>query len=29
MADSRLNATTYTREYGEDTPEIRNWAWPY
>jgi xylulose-5-phosphate/fructose-6-phosphate phosphoketolase len=29
MTDSRLNATTYTREYGEDTPEIRNWAWPY
>jgi xylulose-5-phosphate/fructose-6-phosphate phosphoketolase len=29
MADSRLNATTYTRDYGEDTPEIRNWSWPY
>ena len=29
MTDSRLNATTYTREYGEDTPEIGNWSWPY
>src|SRR5450755_3555975 len=29
MTDSRLKATAYTREQGEDTPEIRNWAWPY
>ena len=29
MTDSRLEATTYTREHGEDTPEIRDWSWPY
>jgi xylulose-5-phosphate/fructose-6-phosphate phosphoketolase len=29
MADSRLTAVTYTREHGEDAPEIRNWTWPY
>ena len=29
MTDQRLNAVAYTRQYGEDTPEIRNWAWPY
>jgi len=29
MTDNRLNAVAYTREHGEDTPEIRDWAWPY
>jgi xylulose-5-phosphate/fructose-6-phosphate phosphoketolase len=29
MTDQRLNAVAWTRAYGEDTPEIRNWAWPY
>ena len=29
MTDSRLNATAYTREHGEDAPEIRDWSWPY
>jgi xylulose-5-phosphate/fructose-6-phosphate phosphoketolase len=29
MTDSRLKATAYTREQGEDLPEIANWAWPY
>ena len=29
MADSRLDAVTYTRAHGEDAPEIRNWVWPY
>ena len=29
MTDSRLQATTYTREHGEDAPQIRDWAWPY
>jgi xylulose-5-phosphate/fructose-6-phosphate phosphoketolase len=29
MADGRIKARAYTREHGEDTPEIRDWAWPY
>jgi xylulose-5-phosphate/fructose-6-phosphate phosphoketolase len=29
MTDQRLQAVAHTRQYGEDTPEIRNWAWPY
>jgi xylulose-5-phosphate/fructose-6-phosphate phosphoketolase len=29
MTDSRLNAVTYTRDHGEDAPEIRDWTWPY
>jgi len=28
MIDSRLHARAYGREYGEDPPEIRDWAWP-
>ncbi|MEX1173928.1 MAG: phosphoketolase family protein [Chloroflexota bacterium] len=28
MADRRLAARAYTREYGEDDPEIRDWTWP-
>ena len=28
MVDSRLRARAYGREYGEDPPEIRDWAWP-
>jgi xylulose-5-phosphate/fructose-6-phosphate phosphoketolase len=28
MADSRVEARAYTREHGEDPPEIRNWTWP-
>ena len=28
MADARLAARAYTREYGEDDPAIANWAWP-
>ncbi len=27
MTDSRLAARAYTREHGEDTPEIRDWTW--
>jgi xylulose-5-phosphate/fructose-6-phosphate phosphoketolase len=27
MADARLRAREYTREHGEDSPEIRDWAW--
>ncbi len=28
MADARIRARAYTREHGEDAPEIRGWAWP-
>jgi len=28
MTDKRIQARAYTREFGEDTPEITNWAWP-
>ncbi|MDP9269815.1 MAG: phosphoketolase family protein [Chloroflexota bacterium] len=29
MIDSRLRARAYTREFGEDEPEIQDWSWPY
>jgi xylulose-5-phosphate/fructose-6-phosphate phosphoketolase len=28
MVDQRLAARQYTREHGEDMPEIRDWVWP-
>jgi xylulose-5-phosphate/fructose-6-phosphate phosphoketolase len=28
MADARIRARAYTREHGEDAPEIRDWTWP-
>jgi xylulose-5-phosphate/fructose-6-phosphate phosphoketolase len=28
MMDKRVAARTYTREHGEDAPEVRDWAWP-
>jgi len=28
MVDARLRARTYTRQHGEDPPEIRDWTWP-
>jgi xylulose-5-phosphate/fructose-6-phosphate phosphoketolase len=28
MADARLAARAYTREYGEDDPAIAEWVWP-
>jgi xylulose-5-phosphate/fructose-6-phosphate phosphoketolase len=27
MTDSRSRARSWTREYGEDLPEVRNWTW--
>ena len=27
MADKRIACRAYTREFGEDAPEIRDWAW--
>ncbi len=29
MADKRLMCRAYTREHGEDAPEINNWKWAY
>jgi xylulose-5-phosphate/fructose-6-phosphate phosphoketolase len=29
MVGRRLASRAYTREHGEDAPEIRNWNWPY
>ena len=29
MADARLAARVYTREHGQDDPEISGWSWPY
>jgi xylulose-5-phosphate/fructose-6-phosphate phosphoketolase len=28
MVDARLRAHEYTREHGEDIPEVRDWVWP-
>jgi xylulose-5-phosphate/fructose-6-phosphate phosphoketolase len=29
MDDARTAARAYTREHGEDAPEISGWVWPY
>jgi len=29
MADARLVARAYTREHGDDIPEVRDWTWPF
>jgi xylulose-5-phosphate/fructose-6-phosphate phosphoketolase len=29
MEERRIGARAYTREHGDDDPEIRDWAWPY
>jgi xylulose-5-phosphate/fructose-6-phosphate phosphoketolase len=28
MIDRRLTARTYTRDHGEDIPEVADWVWP-
>ncbi|MEA2148018.1 MAG: xylulose-5-phosphate/fructose-6-phosphate phosphoketolase, partial [Solirubrobacteraceae bacterium] len=28
MVDTRLRARAYTREHGDDPPEVRDWTWP-
>jgi xylulose-5-phosphate/fructose-6-phosphate phosphoketolase len=27
MEDKRIASRAYTREFGEDAPEIRDWTW--
>jgi xylulose-5-phosphate/fructose-6-phosphate phosphoketolase len=29
MADERLRHREYTREHGEDPPDVRDWVWPH
>jgi xylulose-5-phosphate/fructose-6-phosphate phosphoketolase len=29
MVDRRREARVWTREHGEDHPEIRDWTWPF
>jgi xylulose-5-phosphate/fructose-6-phosphate phosphoketolase len=29
MVDARVAAHQYTRDHGEDMPEVRDWSWPY
>jgi xylulose-5-phosphate/fructose-6-phosphate phosphoketolase len=29
MVDSRLRSRQYTRDHGQDPPEINQWTWPY
>jgi xylulose-5-phosphate/fructose-6-phosphate phosphoketolase len=28
MEDERLHHRAYTREYGDDSPDVRDWTWP-
>jgi len=28
IADKRVEARAYTREHGDDSPEIKDWTWP-
>jgi xylulose-5-phosphate/fructose-6-phosphate phosphoketolase len=27
MADKRIEARAYTREFGDDIPEVKDWKW--
>ena len=29
MADARVRHRTYTREVGDDAPDVQHWTWPY
>jgi len=29
MSDARVRARAYTREHGEDEPDVRDWTWPH
>jgi xylulose-5-phosphate/fructose-6-phosphate phosphoketolase len=28
MVDTRLRHRAYTREHGDDSPDVRDWTWP-
>jgi xylulose-5-phosphate/fructose-6-phosphate phosphoketolase len=28
MADERVRHRAYTREVGDDAPDVRDWTWP-
>jgi xylulose-5-phosphate/fructose-6-phosphate phosphoketolase len=28
MTDARLRCRLYTREHGDDAPDVRDWTWP-
>jgi xylulose-5-phosphate/fructose-6-phosphate phosphoketolase len=28
MSDARLRARAWTREHGDDIPEVASWSWP-
>jgi xylulose-5-phosphate/fructose-6-phosphate phosphoketolase len=28
MVDERLRCRRYTREFGEDAPDVAHWVWP-
>jgi xylulose-5-phosphate/fructose-6-phosphate phosphoketolase len=29
MVEERLRSRAYTREHGEDDPDVADWTWPY
>jgi xylulose-5-phosphate/fructose-6-phosphate phosphoketolase len=29
MVDARLSARAWTRDHGDDRPDVRDWVWPY
>jgi xylulose-5-phosphate/fructose-6-phosphate phosphoketolase len=29
MVDMRIRARAWTREYGEDHPDVNGWTWPF
>jgi xylulose-5-phosphate/fructose-6-phosphate phosphoketolase len=29
MVDERLRKRQYTRDFGDDAPDVKNWTWPY
>ena len=29
MVDKRVELRAYTREVGDDAPEVRDWVWPF